>query len=89
VRFIVDPLTEGEISVRAITEFDSRASVRTAIRVVGCRADYNDDGGVDGDDVIAFFADWDAGRIAADFNADGGVDGDDVIDFFGRWDSGC
>lgn len=54
-----------------------------------CPADYNDDGGVDGDDVIAFFGDWDNGLIAADFNGDGGVDGDDVIEFFGRWDSGC
>lgn len=89
VRIVVDPLTEGEISVRAITEFDSRASVRTVIRVVGCRADFNDDGGVDSDDVIEFFAAWDRGLIEADFNGDGGVDGDDVIAFFGRWDIGC
>jgi hypothetical protein len=54
-----------------------------------CPADYNDDGGVDGDDVIAYFADWDNGLIAADFNGDGGVDGDDVIEFFARWDGGC
>ncbi|MFZ4575115.1 MAG: GC-type dockerin domain-anchored protein [Phycisphaerales bacterium] len=54
-----------------------------------CPADYNGDTGVDGDDVIAFFADWDGGVIGADFNGDGGVDGDDVIDFFARWDSGC
>jgi hypothetical protein len=54
-----------------------------------CTADYNNDGSVDGDDVIAYFADWDSGLIAADFNNDGGVDGDDVIDFFGAWDSGC
>jgi hypothetical protein len=54
-----------------------------------CPADYNCDGGVDGDDVISFFGHWDAGMIAADFNHDGGVDGDDVIEFFSRWDSGC
>ena len=54
-----------------------------------CPADYNNDGGVDGDDVIAFFADWDAGVMDADFNDDGGVDGDDVIGFFGNWDAGC
>jgi methionine-rich copper-binding protein CopC len=54
-----------------------------------CTADYNNDGGVDGDDVIAYFADWDSGLIAADFNNDGGVDGDDVIEFFGAWDLGC
>ena len=54
-----------------------------------CPADYNLDGGVDGDDVIAFFSDWDSSNIAADFNNDGGVDGDDVIQFFEHWDAGC
>jgi subtilisin family serine protease len=52
-----------------------------------CPADWNGDQGVDGDDVIAFFADWDASD--ADFNRDGGTDGDVVIAFFTRWDSGC
>ena len=54
-----------------------------------CPADHNTDGGVDGDDVIVFFADWDNGLATADFNRDGGVDGDDVIQFFSRWDNGC
>jgi len=53
----------------------------------GCPADWDASGGVDGDDVIAFFADWDANN--ADFNGSGGTDGDDVIDFFAAWDSGC
>ena len=52
-----------------------------------CTADWNSDGSVDGDDVIAFFGEWDNGN--ADFNNDGGTDGDDVIEFFGRWDNGC
>ena len=56
---------------------------------IGCPADFNGDGGVDGDDVIAFFAAWDINDIAADFDGNGGVDGDDVIGFFGNWDSGC
>lgn len=54
-----------------------------------CPADFNGDQGVDGDDVIAFFAAWDAADPAADFNGDQGVDGDDVIAFFTRWDAGC
>ena len=54
-----------------------------------CPADYNQDEGVDSDDVIAFFGDWDAGNSLADFNDDGGVDADDVIAFFARWDAGC
>jgi hypothetical protein len=54
---------------------------------VACVADWNNDGGVDGDDVIAFFSDWDRGL--ADINGDGGTDGDDVIVFFASWDNGC
>jgi len=54
-----------------------------------CPADYNGDGGVDGDDTIAFFGDWDAAIRDADITGEGGVDSDDVIAFFGRWDSGC
>jgi hypothetical protein len=53
----------------------------------GCPADWNNDSDVDGDDVIAFFTDWDAN--AADYNNDGGTDGDDVIAFFADWDAGC
>ncbi len=54
----------------------------------GCFADYNNDGGIDGDDVISFFADWDAGTGCADADNSTGVDGDDVIAFFGAWDAG-
>ena len=53
-----------------------------------CFADFNNDGGIDGDDVIEFFARWDAGNTCADVDASGGVDGDDVIGFFGAWDNG-
>lgn len=53
----------------------------------GCYADFNNDGGIDGDDVISFFADWDAGRMCADTDFSGGTDGDDVISFFGSWDA--
>jgi hypothetical protein len=52
-----------------------------------CPSDWNQDDAVDGDDVIAFFADWDLG--VGDFNGDGGTDGDDVIGFFERWDLSC
>ncbi|MFZ4574217.1 MAG: GC-type dockerin domain-anchored protein [Phycisphaerales bacterium] len=56
---------------------------------IGCPTDFNNDGGVDGDDVIVFFALWDVSDVQADMNDDGGVDGDDVILFFFLWDSGC
>ena len=54
-----------------------------------CPADIDASGEVDGDDVIAFFAAWDAGEPDGDVNADGGIDGDDVIGFFAGWDRGC
>ncbi|MFZ4572744.1 MAG: hypothetical protein ACOYN0_00010 [Phycisphaerales bacterium] len=53
----------------------------------GCFADYNNDGnGIDGDDVIAFFADWDGALGCADIDQANGVDADDVIAFFTAWD---
>jgi hypothetical protein len=58
-------------------------------RITDCPADYDTSGGVDGDDVIAYFADWDQSRDEADFDNNGGVDGDDIIAFFARWDQSC
>lgn len=54
-----------------------------------CPADMNQDGGIDGADVGAFFVVWEAGEPSADFNEDGGVDGSDVTSFFEHWESGC
>lgn len=53
-----------------------------------CPADFNQDGGVDGSDVDAFFLAWEAGDAAADTNQDGGVDGSDVDSFFVVWEAG-
>jgi hypothetical protein len=53
----------------------------------GCFADHNNDDSIDGDDVISFFADWDASLPCADVDGSDGVDGDDVIAFFTLWDS--
>jgi len=51
-------------------------------------ADFNQDGGVDGSDVEAFFMAWEAGTPLADVNIDGGVDGGDVETFFVAWQAG-
>ena len=56
---------------------------------ITCIGDYNQDGGVDGPDIQAFFADWETGSDRADLNSDGGVDGGDVQTFFFAWESGC
>ncbi len=54
---------------------------------LGCPSDWNEDGGVDGSDVDAFFADWVLGN--ADITEDGGTDGTDVEQFFVLWQAGC
>ncbi len=54
-----------------------------------CVSDFNQDGGVDGADVSAFFDAWEAGNSAADMNGDGGIDGADVNTFFAHWEAGC
>jgi beta-glucanase (GH16 family) len=53
-----------------------------------CIADFNQDGGIDGSDVGAFFDSWEAGNSDADVNQDGGIDGADVASFFVAWESG-
>ncbi|MEI7657493.1 MAG: immunoglobulin domain-containing protein [Phycisphaerae bacterium] len=53
-----------------------------------CFADFNSDGGIDGDDVVAFYMAWEAGDSAADVNQDGGVDGGDSDTFYAAWESG-
>ncbi len=53
-----------------------------------CAADYDQSGGVDGDDIGAFFDDWQAGAPCGDVDGSGGVDGDDIPFFFDRWQAG-
>lgn len=53
-----------------------------------CFADFNQDGGIDGQDIEAFFLTWETGDPAADVNQDGGVDGQDVEAFFIVWEQG-
>jgi hypothetical protein len=53
-----------------------------------CRADFNQDGGVDGADIESFFVEWQVGGICGDVNADGGVDGGDVETVLRVWQAG-
>lgn len=53
-----------------------------------CFADFNQDGGVTGEDVEAFFLEYEAGSVLADVNLDGGVTGDDVQTFFELFEAG-
>jgi len=62
--------------------------IQTSGGSVTCPADFNQDGGIDGDDVEAFFAAWENGETSADVNQDGGIDGADVSTFFVVWEAG-
>ena len=55
--------------------------------IVICPADWDESGGVDGDDIAAFITDWQSGN--ADIDGSGGTDGDDITFFFSRWQAGC
>lgn len=63
-------------------------AVRLTPITAPCYADFNQDGGVDGADIEAFFLAWEAGDPAADVNENGGVDGMDVETFFLSWQEG-
>jgi hypothetical protein len=53
-----------------------------------CAADYDNNGGVDGGDLAAFFADFEAGENCADVDGNGGVDGGDLGYFFSVFEAG-
>ena len=53
-----------------------------------CPADYNQDGGITGDDIAAFFADFESGGGCSDTNLDGGITGDDIGAFFSAFEAG-
>lgn len=53
-----------------------------------CAADYDGNGGVDGGDLAAFFADFEAGENCADVDHNGGVDGGDLAFFFFVFEQG-
>jgi hypothetical protein len=53
-----------------------------------CAADYDGNGGVDGGDLAAFFADFESGEGCADVDGNGGVDGGDLGFFFTVFEQG-
>ncbi len=83
-----DPNDAGVYTVAVSNSCGSVVSGSAPVNVI-CLADFTRDGNVDGDDVIEFFAAWDAALPSGDINEDGSTDGDDVIALFDRWDRGC
>ncbi|MFZ4576223.1 MAG: PQQ-dependent sugar dehydrogenase [Phycisphaerales bacterium] len=82
-------LAAAEGSYQCQISNDCTSDTTTRVRLAVCVGDYDCSGGIDGDDVIAFFGAWDAAEAPADVDGSGSVDGDDVIAFFARWDAGC
>lgn len=56
---------------------------------VGCYADFNGDGSVNTQDVLAFLNAWAAADSSADCNGDGNINTQDVLCFLNAWTSGC
>ncbi len=53
-----------------------------------CPADFDQDGGVTGADISAFFAEYEQGNPCADTDLDGGVTGADIATFFTAYEAG-
>lgn len=53
-----------------------------------CAADFDANGGVDGGDLAAFFAEFEVGGACADVDQNGGVDGGDLGAFFSLFEAG-
>ncbi|MEI7656948.1 MAG: choice-of-anchor C family protein [Phycisphaerae bacterium] len=82
-----------QIRVRARISNDcstlaTRPTTVSVCQCLECPADFNQDGGIDGGDINAFFAAWESGICDGDVNADGGVDSGDINTFFIAWEAG-
>lgn len=86
IRFIAQDPPPGAVVECAVDAIKVQRLVCTPPS--GCVADFNQDGGVDGQDIEAFFTAWEVSLPSADANQDGGVDGQDVQAFFTAWETG-
>jgi len=78
----------GEVTTIGVSFTPSNLNDLACSACPVCPADYNQDGGVTGDDIAAFFADYEAGTGCADTNVDGGITGDDIAAFFVAYEAG-
>ena len=87
VRFVkVDVLNNWGGDYTAIAEV--RFTAISEPECPSCAADYDNNGGVDGGDLGAFFLDFEAGETCADVDQNGGVDGGDLGYFFTVFEAG-
>ena len=83
-RFVAEDAASGSIVEAAVDElaiFDYDCS--------DCVADFNGDGAVNTQDVLAFLNAWNAGDSSADINGDGTINTQDVLAFLNVWNAGC
>jgi subtilisin-like proprotein convertase family protein len=78
-------LAAGNRGFRVLLE--GATTLCCAWRADGCFADFNNDTGIDGDDVVQFFSAWEVGAVCADVDDSESVDSDDVVAFFTVWDA--
>jgi hypothetical protein len=83
-----EPAQNGTYTVAITNACGTIISAAATIEVT-CPSDFNNDGGIDGQDLFEFFDAWAGGLSSADLNFDGGTDGSDVTAFFVRWENGC
>lgn len=82
------PFTVADSMARSSSEYIHLDVDACASGCPPCAGDFNQDGGVDGQDVETFMRAWAAADVRADTNLDGGVDGADVETFFLVWQAG-
>ncbi len=73
--------------VRVVVTNACGSSTSRSAPVQPCPADWDCSGGIDGDDIAAFFTDWQQGNGDADMS--GATDGDDITAFFAAWQRGA
>jgi hypothetical protein len=82
----------GELGIDVTFTDGTDAVVIAAIPVItqcpNCPADYDQDGGVTGADIAAFFTDFEGGLTCADTDEDGGITGADIAAFFVTFEAG-
>ena len=77
---VLDRVATGLVGQLALTATGEPAA---------CPGDFNRDGTVNTQDVLAFLNAWNAGEIRADANRDGEIDTRDVLAFLNQWTAGC
>lgn len=84
-----DGMTVGADDIIWFTETGVRKIAKLEFCDQPCIADFNHDGTVNTQDVLAFLNAWNAGDPEADINEDGTVNTQDVLAFLNLWTAGC